>query len=44
MGNIRVCITMPEKLYEMLNEKAKQYNVTVNELLLMAVTSALDTL
>ncbi len=44
MGNIRICIEIPEKLYEKLEEKAKQYNITVNEILIMAIANAVDTL
>jgi len=44
MANVRVCVTMPETLYKKLEEKAEQYNVTVNELLIMAITTAIDTL
>ncbi len=44
MSNVRICINIPEGLYKKLEEKAKLYNVTVNELLIMAITVALDTL
>ena len=44
MANVRICIEIPEKLYEKIEEKAKKYNITVNEILILAIANAVDTL
>ena len=44
MTNVRVCINLPKPLYERLEEKANANNVTVNEIITLAIMTAIEQL